>query len=86
MLIGLFFDLDGTLVDSERHHWRAWRAALLPLNIKLSFSCGLTTALYSYKSAQSLQTLCCEEHFLRTTHILVLLEVQPSVGRSNLGP
>jgi HAD superfamily hydrolase (TIGR01509 family) len=25
---GLFFDLDGTLVDSERHHWEAWRAVL----------------------------------------------------------
>jgi len=33
--IALFFDLDGTLVDSERYHWRAWQATLQPLNVDL---------------------------------------------------
>lgn len=33
----LFFDLDGTLVDSERQHWQAWRATLLPIGINLSW-------------------------------------------------
>ncbi|MCL5123046.1 MAG: HAD family phosphatase [Deltaproteobacteria bacterium] len=33
----LFFDLDGTLVDSERLHWRAWRTTLRDFNIDLSW-------------------------------------------------
>ena len=35
---GLFFDLDGTLADSERAHWEAWRSATLPFDIDLSWS------------------------------------------------
>lgn len=31
----LFFDLDGTLVDSELQHWKAWCAILRPLGITL---------------------------------------------------
>lgn len=37
MSLALFFDLDGTLVDSEKYHWRAWREALLPFKIPLSW-------------------------------------------------
>jgi HAD superfamily hydrolase (TIGR01509 family) len=35
--VGLFFDLDGTLADSERLHWTAWRAALKPREFDLSW-------------------------------------------------
>lgn len=37
MTAALFFDLDGTLVDSEHQHWQAWRATLQPLGIELSW-------------------------------------------------
>lgn len=37
MVPALFFDLDGTLVDSEELHWQAWRATLLPMKIDLSW-------------------------------------------------
>jgi len=37
MATALFFDLDGTLANSERHHWRAWRDAVRPFHIRLSW-------------------------------------------------
>src|ERR1700747_123428 len=37
MATALFFDLDGTLANSERHHWRAWRDALRPFHVRLSW-------------------------------------------------
>jgi beta-phosphoglucomutase len=36
MSIGIFFDLDGTLADSEPYHCRAWNAALRPLELSIS--------------------------------------------------
>jgi beta-phosphoglucomutase len=32
----VLWDLDGTLVDTEAYHWRAWREILLPEGIDLS--------------------------------------------------
>jgi HAD superfamily hydrolase (TIGR01509 family) len=37
MATALFFDLDGTLANSERHHWRAWRDTLRPFHVRLSW-------------------------------------------------
>jgi beta-phosphoglucomutase len=37
MSTALFFDLDGTLADTEPLHWQAWCAALQPLGAKLSW-------------------------------------------------
>ena len=37
MTPALFFDLDGTLVDTERRHWEAWRDTLGPLGIAFSW-------------------------------------------------
>jgi len=34
----LFFDLDGTLADTERHHWESWRAATRPLGIEFPWA------------------------------------------------
>lgn len=45
MIPALFFDLDGTLVDSEPLHWRAWRTALRQLKIKLSWQRYLDEAV-----------------------------------------
>lgn len=38
MPVTLFFDLDGTIADSEPQHWQAWRIALLPLGIDLTWA------------------------------------------------
>lgn len=37
MRFGLFFDLDGTLIDSERAHWRAWQLTLRSRGLNLSW-------------------------------------------------
>src|ERR1700722_11400901 len=41
----LFFDLDGTLVDSEEHHWAAWRDTLTGLGLDLPWQKYLTEAI-----------------------------------------
>jgi beta-phosphoglucomutase len=43
--LALFFDLDGTLVDSEPMHWQAWRSALKPLGIGLTWAAWLRRAV-----------------------------------------
>src|SRR3989344_525901 len=35
--IGLFFDLDGSLADTEPEHWASWRDAVLPYDLKLTW-------------------------------------------------
>ena len=35
-LRAVLWDLDGTLVDSNDHHWRAWREVLAPLGVDLT--------------------------------------------------
>src|SRR5262245_23055489 len=42
---GLFVDLDGTVVDSEHHHWRAWRDTLAPVGVAVSWSEYLSEAI-----------------------------------------
>lgn len=41
----LFFDLDGTLVDTERLHWEAWRDTLCPLGVEFSWQQYATVAV-----------------------------------------
>ncbi|WP_448212619.1 HAD family hydrolase [Colwellia sp. MEBiC06753] len=36
-IVAALIDCDGTIVDSETHHWRAWQAILEPWNIEISF-------------------------------------------------
>lgn len=45
MIPALFFDLDGTLVDSEPLHWLAWRTALRQIKIELSWQRYLDEAV-----------------------------------------
>ncbi len=36
--VALFFDLDGTLADTERHHWESWCAAVRPFGVEFSWA------------------------------------------------
>ena len=36
--IALFFDLDGTLADTERHHWESWCEAIRPFGVELPWA------------------------------------------------
>jgi HAD superfamily hydrolase (TIGR01509 family) len=37
ILPALFFDLDGTLAETEQLHWRSWRAAVAPIGMELDW-------------------------------------------------
>jgi len=83
MIPALFFDLDGTLVDSEPLHWLAWRTALRQLKIELSWqrvdAVELTTAEQNAIAAQLY--ISCDFQEIGTLHIP--LGVDPSMSPSD---
>lgn len=45
MLTAIFFDLDGTIADSEPQHWNAWRQTLEPLSVDLAWDTYVKEAI-----------------------------------------
>lgn len=70
-MAALFFDLDGTLVDSERQHWKAWQTTLHALGIALPWSyyeeesIGLTDASILRKLLDRHSRLFCNVDMTR---------------------